>query len=83
MTGFIIRRLGQAIVVVIGVTLITFGLLHALPGSLARDILHGCIHGNLGRQFGQTPREFRRLYRSDQLTRFRPIARQPLGIATG
>jgi peptide/nickel transport system permease protein len=39
MTGFIIRRLGQAIVVVFGVTLITFGLLHALPGSLARDIL--------------------------------------------
>jgi peptide/nickel transport system permease protein len=39
MTGFIIRRLGQAIVVTIGVTLIVFGLLHALPGSLARDIL--------------------------------------------
>jgi peptide/nickel transport system permease protein len=39
MTGFIIRRLGQSIVVVIGVTLITFALLHALPGSLARDIL--------------------------------------------
>jgi peptide/nickel transport system permease protein len=39
MTGFIIRRLGQAIVVTIGVTMITFGLLHALPGSLARDIL--------------------------------------------
>src|SRR5437016_13604853 len=39
MTGYIIRRLGQAIIVVLGVTLITFGLLHALPGSLARDIL--------------------------------------------
>jgi peptide/nickel transport system permease protein len=39
MTGFIIRRLGQSIVVVLGVTLITFALLHALPGSLARDIL--------------------------------------------
>lgn len=39
MTGFIIRRLGQAIIVVLGVTLITFALLHALPGSLARDIL--------------------------------------------
>src|SRR5436305_5403362 len=39
MTGFIIRRLGQAIIVVLGVTLITFGLLHALPGSLARDVL--------------------------------------------
>jgi AraC-like DNA-binding protein len=30
--------------------------------------------------FGQTPREFRRLYRGDQLTRFRPIARQALGV---
>ena len=39
MTGFIIRRLGQAVIVVFGVTLITFALLHALPGSLARDIL--------------------------------------------
>jgi peptide/nickel transport system permease protein len=39
MIGFIIRRLGQAIVVTIGVTIITFLLLHALPGSLARDIL--------------------------------------------
>ena len=39
MTGFIIRRLGQAIVVTIGVTIITFALLHALPGSLARDVL--------------------------------------------
>jgi len=38
-TGFIIRRLGQAIIVTLGVTMITFGLLHALPGSLARDIL--------------------------------------------
>jgi peptide/nickel transport system permease protein len=39
MTGFIIRRLGQAIIVVLGVTIVTFVLLHALPGSLARDIL--------------------------------------------
>jgi peptide/nickel transport system permease protein len=39
MTGFIIRRLGEAIVVTIGVTIITFALLHALPGSLARDVL--------------------------------------------
>jgi peptide/nickel transport system permease protein len=39
MTGFIIRRLGQAVVVTIGVTLIVFILLHSLPGSLARDIL--------------------------------------------
>jgi peptide/nickel transport system permease protein len=39
MTGFIIRRIGEAIVVTIGVTIITFALLHALPGSLARDVL--------------------------------------------
>jgi peptide/nickel transport system permease protein len=39
MTGFIIRRLGQAVLVTIGVTIITFILLHLLPGSLARDIL--------------------------------------------
>jgi peptide/nickel transport system permease protein len=39
MTGFIIRRLGQAIIVILGVTVITFALLHALPGSLARDII--------------------------------------------
>ena len=39
MTGFIIRRLGEAIIVVLGVTLITFALLHLLPGSLARDII--------------------------------------------
>ena len=39
MTGFIIRRLGQAIIVTIGVTIITFALLHLLPGSLARDVL--------------------------------------------
>jgi len=39
MTGYIIRRLGQAIIVTLGVTLITFILLHSLPGSFARDIL--------------------------------------------
>src|SRR5579863_767000 len=39
MSGFIVRRLGQAIIVTLGVTLIAFGLLHALPGDLARDIL--------------------------------------------
>ena len=39
MTGYIIRRLGQSVIVLIGVTLITFIMLHALPGSLARDIL--------------------------------------------
>jgi len=39
MTGFIIRRLGQSVIVVLGVTLIVFIMLHLLPGSLARDIL--------------------------------------------
>jgi peptide/nickel transport system permease protein len=44
MTGYIIRRLGQAIVVVLGVTLITFILLHHLVvqqglGTVAREIL--------------------------------------------
>jgi peptide/nickel transport system permease protein len=37
--GFIIRRLGQAIIVTLGVTVITFALLHLLPGNLARDVL--------------------------------------------
>jgi peptide/nickel transport system permease protein len=39
MSGYIIRRLGEAIIVTLGVTLITFIMLHLLPGSLARDIL--------------------------------------------
>jgi len=38
-TRFIIGRLIQAVIVTLGVTIITFILLHALPGSLARDIL--------------------------------------------
>jgi peptide/nickel transport system permease protein len=39
MTGFIIRRAGQAVIVLLGVTLVLFLLLHALPGSLARAII--------------------------------------------
>jgi peptide/nickel transport system permease protein len=39
MIGFIIRRLGEAIIVVLGVTVITFIMLHLLPGSLARDVV--------------------------------------------
>jgi peptide/nickel transport system permease protein len=39
MIGYILRRLVQAVIVTLGVTLITFALLHALPGSIARDIL--------------------------------------------
>jgi peptide/nickel transport system permease protein len=38
MTGYIIRRLGQAVVVILGVTIITFLMLHGLPGNLARRI---------------------------------------------
>ena len=39
MTGYIIRRLGQAIVVVLGVTMIAFFLEHLLPGGIARAII--------------------------------------------
>lgn len=36
MTGYIVRRIGQAIVVVLIVSMVVFGLLHALPGGLVR-----------------------------------------------
>ncbi|MGH7610464.1 MAG: ABC transporter permease [Candidatus Dormibacteria bacterium] len=39
MTGFIVRRLLQAVIVVIGITLVTFLLLHLLPGNPVRAIL--------------------------------------------
>jgi peptide/nickel transport system permease protein len=40
MTGYIIRRLGQAVVVTFGVTIATFLLLHLIPsGTLARQIV--------------------------------------------
>jgi len=39
LTGYIIRRLGQAIVVVLGVTMIAFFLEHLLPGGIARAII--------------------------------------------
>jgi peptide/nickel transport system permease protein len=38
-TGFIVRRLGQAVLVVVGVTAVTFLLEHLIPGSLAKAIL--------------------------------------------
>lgn len=41
MTGFVLRRTGQAVIVVLGVTAVTFLLEHLLPGSLARAILGG------------------------------------------
>jgi peptide/nickel transport system permease protein len=39
LTGYIIRRLGQAVIVTLGVTIITFALERAIPGNLAREIL--------------------------------------------
>jgi peptide/nickel transport system permease protein len=39
MTGFVLRRIGQAVIVVLGVTLVTFLLEHLIPGSLAHAIL--------------------------------------------
>jgi peptide/nickel transport system permease protein len=37
--GFILRRLAQSLIVVLGVTIVTFILLHLLPGSPVRAIL--------------------------------------------
>jgi len=39
MTWYLVRRIGQAIVVVIGVLVLTFILIHMEPGSVARSIL--------------------------------------------
>lgn len=39
MTGYALRRTGQAVIVVLGVTAVTFLLEHIIPGSLARAIL--------------------------------------------
>jgi peptide/nickel transport system permease protein len=49
--GFIIRRLGEAIIVTLGVTVITFALLHLLPGNLARDVLGNRASPQLIAQF--------------------------------
>jgi peptide/nickel transport system permease protein len=38
-TGYLARRAGQAVVVVIGVMIVTFILIHLEPGSVARSIL--------------------------------------------
>jgi peptide/nickel transport system permease protein len=38
-TGYIVRRIAQAVVVVLGVTVVTFALEHLIPGSLARAII--------------------------------------------
>lgn len=39
MTAYIVRRIGQTIIVLLGVTLVTFVLQHLLPGSIARAII--------------------------------------------
>ncbi len=39
MAGYLLRRIGQAVIVVLGVTAVTFILEHLIPGSLARAIL--------------------------------------------
>jgi peptide/nickel transport system permease protein len=39
MISYIIRRLGQAVIVILGVTILVFILRHLLPGSIARAIL--------------------------------------------
>ena len=36
MTGYVIRRLGQAVVVMFIVSVVVFGILHLLPGGLVR-----------------------------------------------
>jgi peptide/nickel transport system permease protein len=42
--GYILRRLGQSVVVVIGVMILTFLLLHMEPGSVAKAILGNGVH---------------------------------------
>jgi peptide/nickel transport system permease protein len=39
MTGYIIRRMGQAVIVILGVILLTFLLAHFIPGGEARAVL--------------------------------------------
>ena len=39
MTAYLVRRVGQAIVVVIGVMILTFIMIHMEPGSVARAVL--------------------------------------------
>lgn len=39
MIGYVVRRIGQAVIVIIGVTIIVFFLRHLLPGNIARAII--------------------------------------------
>jgi peptide/nickel transport system permease protein len=43
-SGYLVRRLVQSVVVVIGVMILTFLLLHLEPGSVARAILGNGVH---------------------------------------
>ena len=47
MTTYLVRRVGQAIVVVIGVMILTFIMIHMEPGSVARAVLG--VHATPGR----------------------------------
>jgi peptide/nickel transport system permease protein len=38
-TGYLVRRAGQAVVVIAGLMVLTFGLIHMEPGNVARSIL--------------------------------------------
>jgi peptide/nickel transport system permease protein len=38
-TGYLLRRAGQAVVVVIGLMIVTFIMIHMVPGSAARSVL--------------------------------------------
>jgi peptide/nickel transport system permease protein len=38
-TGYLLRRVGQAIAVVIGLMIVTFIMIHMIPGSAARSVL--------------------------------------------
>ncbi len=54
MTGYIIRRIGQAIIVVLGVTLLVFMLTHVIPGGEARAALGARATPQAIHQFNQT-----------------------------
>jgi peptide/nickel transport system permease protein len=54
MIGYTLRRIAQAVLVVLGVTAVTFGLEHLIPGSLARP---SSARGPAGPHRGVQPRQ--------------------------
>jgi peptide/nickel transport system permease protein len=46
-TNYLLRRVGQAIVCVIGLMIVTFIMIHMIPGSVARSVLG--VHATSGR----------------------------------